>query len=179
MLKHTLQGMREDEEIKCRNCGEKFFGKSNLMIHRKQTHINTVADCKNNQEGKCLFTSDKCWWNHNKNSDSISKRDSKMNCYVCSKTFETKSEMMIHRKIKHADLVKVCHNFKKNNCKLQNKFCWFLHKDEEDIVTDTEALEKENKNTEDITEKESSVFQNVSGNLKPPIARGKSKQKME
>ena len=124
-LKHTLKALKEDEEIRCRNCGESFIGKRNLLVHRKQAHMSTVAYCKNFKENRCTFSSDKCYWNH---TEKVESTDGKICCYTCDEAFESKDKMMIHRKNKHETLVRICEKFKENNCKLQNKFCWFIHK---------------------------------------------------
>ena len=100
-------------------------------------------------------------------------------CYTCDETFETKNEMLNHRKNKHESLVRICDNFKDNNCRRQNKFCWFIHKDEE---IDTESMEKKNNNKDkDVNEVEGSslVFQKVTENLKPPIINKNLKSKTE
>ena len=135
-LKHTLKGLKEDEEVSCRNCGDSFIGKINLMIQRKQAHSSTVAYCENYKENRCSFSSDKCYWNH---TEKVALTDGMVCCYTCEETFESKNKMMIHRKNKHEALVRVCENFKDNNCKRQNNFCWFIHKDEE-IITESILL---------------------------------------
>ena len=61
-LKHESRARKTD--IECKHCGEKFNEKWNLMDHRKLTHIQKVALCKNKLEGNCNFTADMCWWNH-------------------------------------------------------------------------------------------------------------------
>ena len=58
-IKHTIQG-----GFKCRNCGDSFRFKPNLMDHRKSEHSSTVAPCRNNLRGACSYTSNMCWWNH-------------------------------------------------------------------------------------------------------------------
>ena len=160
-------------ELSCRNCGEKFQSKRSLLDHRKHSHFNTVAFCRNYQEGKCPFTSEMCWWNHRELSDA---RSDVVGCYICNETFENKSEMMLHRKIMHPNHVRACQNFMKNNCRLQSKYCWFSHT--EAMETETEVETNKEDNIEH--EKESdSVFQKVAGNKEPPIGGKKKKQKTE
>ena len=64
-LKHTTYDKdKRFHDIKCKNCGEQFGNKRNLMNHRKSNHSNTVAPCRNNLVGKCTFTDEMCWWKH-------------------------------------------------------------------------------------------------------------------
>ena len=99
-LKHTLQGLKQDEEIICRICGDSFIGKRNLMIHRKQDHRASVAKCKNYNDMKCTFSSEKCWWIHTE----VDQTDNDISCFTCDKKFESKDKMMIHRKNEHETL---------------------------------------------------------------------------
>ena len=88
--------------IKCKNCGEQFSSKWNLMYHRKSKHLNTVAFCRNNLGGNCPYSDDMCWWNHGE------RQEEKVSCYICNTTFETKAHIMIHRKEEHAETVRLC-----------------------------------------------------------------------
>ena len=66
-LKHTVEGRAQATKITCNNCGESFPSKTNLLSHRKSKHGETVASCRKYLEGKCPFSTDKCWWNHKQN----------------------------------------------------------------------------------------------------------------
>ena len=46
----------------CFECGEKFTGIKNLMVHRKFKHELTI--CKKFLENKCAFTAETCWLKH-------------------------------------------------------------------------------------------------------------------
>ena len=178
-LKHTPHQEQSEEEIKCRNCGEKFSQRWKLMTHRKQNHINTVALCKNNLLKKCIFSAESCWWNHKEDKDELLEN---VGCFICDETFETKAIMMVHRKNKHKTFVRKCNNFLQNNCKFEDKSCWFMH-DEVAIETDdtieketnenkTEkmkkfALEKETNENKTEKMKFASVFQKDLGIRKP------------
>ena len=50
--------------FKCRICGESLSTKWNLMNHRKGMRLSALALCRNNIEGKCVYSEDMCWWNH-------------------------------------------------------------------------------------------------------------------
>ena len=158
-LKHRVPGQFIDQKIKCRNCGDIFTTKWNLMTHRKKMHMNTVAFCRNKTEGNCDYSDDMCWWNHNvemQNGDQVK-------CYVCNKTFERKTEMMKHRKKEHSEVVMPCRKFQNNECRFQDDSCWFIHVTEsEDIAEDAYKTTEENMETE-------SGFQKDIQNPKPPL----------
>ena len=46
---------------------------------------------------------------------------------MCGKTFQTRNDMMIHRKTSHPMAVRKCDKFNQNNCRFNNDSCWFLH----------------------------------------------------
>jgi hypothetical protein len=126
-LKHKLKGQNIEEVIQCNNCCEQF--------------INTVALCKNNLVGKCSFTSEMCWWNHdNRQSDTNSSVD----CFLFGAYFKSKFKMMIHRKRMHKSRVKQCNNFLANNCKFESKACWYMHEDENMETDEDPGKEEEN-----------------------------------
>ena len=54
-LKHRTPENIIDDTIKCRNCGEEFSSKWNLLTHRKTKHVHTVAICGNKLAGKVIF----------------------------------------------------------------------------------------------------------------------------
>ena len=161
---HEASGQNKEQEIQCRNCGEQFGEKWSMMNHRKLVYKNTVAFCKNKLAGNCSFTSEKCWWNHEK---SQSDKNSSIECFLCGESFEGKTELMIHRKTKHKSKVRKCTNFIQDNCKFESKACWYSH-DEEEMDVDDDIGKKEENEDEDV-----SVFQKVRINLRPPIIKQK------
>ena len=173
VLKHTLKGLKADDEIRCKNCGESFIGKRNLMVHRKQKHKSTVAVCNNYLAGKCPFSPETCWWNHTKNSEL---KDDTVVCFTCDETFVSKNDMMKHRKCEHEAMVRPCSNFLKNNCQRQDNTCWFIHKDEA-MDTYMENMNECKNKPEEVESNQ--VFQKVSKKMEPPLMKNLSKQKME
>ena len=159
-VKHRLESDRTEDVFNCKYCGEQFGEKWNLMYHRKLKHLNTVASCQKNKENKCRHSSEMCWWNHDAPNSNI-----EISCFNCSKTFNKKGEMMIHRKTEHGSIVKNCMNFKQNNCRFTDNFCWFLHEvimDVDDKHVNEKALQenkKEIKQNEEMNENKESVFQ--------------------
>ena len=169
-IKHTIQASHSQGTITCKVCGEKFSEKWNLMVHRKTSHIGSVAMCRNFKDGSCNYTDDACWWNH---EDKVNHKGN-IQCFLCGKTFERKSEMMSHRKINHSDILQQCNQFLKGSCRFQNQYCWFKH-----------SLEsKENDKSDGVIEEEKeietpSVFQKVVKNPKPPSGLEKSNEKTQ
>ena len=148
--------------LQCRICHEIFENKSTLMIHRKLNHKNFVAKCRKFQDRICDFTSESCWWNHEDKMNSPER----IHCYVCMKTFDTKKEMMGHRKKYHVNLVKQCTNFLEGKCRFQNEFCWFIH-----MKTTT----KDDSKAEEAMETENdSDFQKEIEQTKPPSPASKA-----
>ena len=168
-LKHELRGRC----IECKYCGKLFQEKVEFMEHRKTEHPGTVALCRKNVEGICPYSTKACWWSHcQQNSNSIDN----IECYICSKTFTMRSDMMRHRKLNHSKVVRQCEMFKRNNCRFKSDSCWFLH----EMVVPTKDT---NEGEEVIMEEEinsQSVFQKTSWNMKPPNPpTNQKKQKME
>ena len=110
-LKHRLENQRKEEVLYCKHCGEQFGEKWNLMMHRKQEHLHTVALCQKYLEDKCKHSSEMCWWKHEGNHDNT-----EISCFNCGKAFKTKGEMMVHRKEEHKTIVKRCTKFQQNIC---------------------------------------------------------------
>ena len=160
-----------DKVIECKYCGKQYSKKSEFMIHRKIEHPGTVANRKNNKEGKCNFAAGVCWWSH----DDMPIDSASVSCFICNDTFSTKNEMMKHRKRNHNKLVKECHKFKEQLCKFKSDACWFFHEDEN-------LKKNEEEKDEIVMENEinmESVFRKSSWNMKPPFKGVQKKQKME
>ena len=127
-----------------------------LMIHRKTKHPATVAPCQKYSKGECNFTSSSCWWSHDTKIDESPG----VTCFICSKNFRNKIEVMNHRKSNHPSSIETCNKFLKGDCPFQDKFCWYEHRS------------KPNVNLEDIDSENlenSSVFHEVTKTAKPPI----------
>ena len=80
-LKHVANvNKKMDGNIECRNCGERFNDKRNLMNHRKEKHSETVAVCRNNIENKCNFSAEMCCGTIRKTMKIMSKKTSNVLC---------------------------------------------------------------------------------------------------
>ena len=161
ILKHRTP-LSQIGSIKCRTCGNTFSVKWELMKHRKASHINTVAKCKNYLNKSCPYTEELCWWVHSERT-----KDSDIsNCYMCGKQFENKNQIMIHRRKEHGKLVGLCRMFQNQNCKFVSENCWFKHEMED-------KTNRKNENKKEEIEEES-VFQNVLDDLDPPLGQRKN-----
>ena len=165
-LKHN-KGETEGT-INCRNCGEGFSTKWNLMNHRKSKHSETVAYCRNNIDGMCSYSDAMCWWNHGKRENEGIK------CYICSVIFKSKTHLMSHRKKDHSDTVKPCTQFQNNMCRFRSETCWFKH----EVNVSENDMENEKENTKKNHESQT-VFQEVLEDLEPPIVNQEENQKKE
>ena len=90
-------------------------------------------------------------------------------CNICGTTFDTKNQLMLHRKKEHGDIVGLCKEAKNKSCKFSIERCWFKH----EIETKTD-----NKNEKEREEMEKElVFRNVSDNLDPPLGASINQKK--
>ena len=132
------------------------------MYHRKNKHSNSIAMCRNKLKDQCNFPDDVCWWSHEK------KPDVSIACYFCNANFETKGALMIHRKSKHSNFVRMCTQYVNGNCKYEEGSCWFQHSDNKKKISKAHPEEKNETNDEKESEQ---VFLKVSDNLEPPIEK--------
>ena len=170
-LKHVRVRNAKDMFIECKYCGKDFKEKRKFMTHRKTEHPGSIAFCKNYAAGDCEFSSDACWWSHREQTDKGC-----LACFICSKEFKTKTEIMQHRKRNHPKVVRICEKFKENACRYTNTSCWWQHE------MDTVNKSDENTIDDEVIEEEcnpQSVFRTTSWNLKPPFQNIQKKQKTE
>ena len=53
-----------------------------------------------------------------------------LDCYFCDQSFNTKRDLMIHRKKEHIEKVKTCSYFLQQRCNYGDN-CWYVHKKED------------------------------------------------
>ena len=179
--KHTVESSSNENAIKCTICGEQFYEKGNLMEHRKDKHVSAVAFCRNKREGRCIYSDDKCWWNHSAQSRNLEDNNK---CYLCEKTFVTRRGLMMHKKTNHEKIVRTCNYFRNGDCRFREESCWYKHSENENHenkdmdVDEDEDLKNmdvdkvdEKPKEKDVEEEnvQNSVFQKARENLKPPI----------
>ena len=166
-IKHTVKGNYGG--IKCHNCHEEFSEKWSLMQHRKTNHSTTVRTCRNFETGNCVYTAESCWWAH-AHGIRNNFNNSNVQCFICTKTFESKSDMMIHRKSTHSAIIKQCTTYVQGTCQFQENYCWYNH---EKQTNGRDTVSEEDVNDEDDTP---SVFQEAVNNPKPPSTSGRKSQ---
>ena len=160
-LKHMVKDKPYEGAIKCRICEERFHEKWDLMKHRKTNHFEAVAPCRKFANSECGFTDVSCWWKH------TDMETENMQCFTCGRMFNSKLELMCHKKNSHGDKVQPCMKYLKGICIFQSKYCWYAHETKdrdqcsdnfEDVSDKAESMEKE----------DPSVFRENINNLKPP-----------
>ena len=52
-------------------------------------------------------------------------------CSICNDNFETKGNLMLHKKKKHLEKVATCWNFTSKSCHYQDELCWFSHQEKD------------------------------------------------
>ena len=167
-LKHKK--VEAEGSISCRSCGEGFMTKWNLMNHRKSKHSEIFAYCRNFTNGNCPYSDEMCWWNHSK------KQNESIKCFICSKTFESRTQLMSHRKIDHSNLIKACVQFQQNNCRFRSQSCWFKHETNEEENEEENTNDDFRSNDSRNKSQRSTVFQKVSDDLVPPITNPEKNQ---
>ena len=55
--------------------------------------------------------------------------ENNLTCRYCENAFDTKKELMIHRKKYHIERVNVCREFSKGVCPLTDSVCWYNHQE--------------------------------------------------
>ena len=119
----------EAHTITCTNCGKTFNSKPSLMNHRKREHLNIIKQCRYAQQSECAF-GDECWYRHTETniSSEKKKKDNHFKCNICEMQFETKNNVMKHRKTDHVNSVVDCKKYMMGRGMLPNEMCWYSHK---------------------------------------------------
>ena len=156
--------------IKCKLCEGEFKDKKTFMQHRKKEHYSSVAPCNKFAENSCPFVEDTCWWSHKAREISSEK----LHCFICGKSFNSKMELMRHRKKEHLHLVKECTKYKNGKCGFQNDFCWFKHtldidQDRKNVNEESIEDEMEIENEDEKSTANNLVFHGVQRKPKPPL----------
>ena len=123
-LRHRKENEITNDTLKCNSCGEEFSAKWNLNNHIRDKHDRT-NECKFFKKGSCRFPQEECWNKHiSLSASTLTTTEQKsIECFTCKNTFNSKNEMMIHRKEIHPEKVQACKD--QVSCGFKN--CWFLH----------------------------------------------------
>ena len=109
----------EYDSKSCNFCDKKSPALKDLMIHKKQKHIEKVSFCWNFPTNTCIHGDEKCWFVHEPEPEPKAFDD--FDCNLCDKEFKLQSEFLKHRKMNHEDKVPACKNFKAGNCVFGNE----------------------------------------------------------
>ena len=107
--------VKHNESLKtliCTFCKARFSSKREMARHRKDNHF-TYKMCMNMEN--CEFQ-EECYYSHTPIPNG------KHRCFQCGKDFDSKREMMGHRKNEHED-IKTCMD---RQCK-RGQNCWWRH----------------------------------------------------
>ena len=150
------------ESLPCHSCGEPFETKHELRVHRKKEHPDIIKKCRYFIEGRCDYDNDMCHFSHEleETPKNTAQNFTNLNCKYCGKPFETKSELMFHRKAEHPQVVKQCRDFRQGLCDRGENGCWYNHSDS-------------------LPSEQSSFFQKVPRNPPPDILMNKVVGMME
>ena len=114
------------------------------MMHRKTDHLSMVAQCRKNLIGKCTFSGELCWWNHNEEEKNLN-----VECYFCENNFENRGKVMMHRKKEHPRTVRPCTKFLDSECNFGDETCWFKHEGRD--AQNKETPECSNQDFQEVT----------------------------
>ena len=129
LLQKHIRFAHTIEKYKCVKCNYQGSGGEDLYKHIKNEHTKE----QNIEWANCKQTSVEV----NESSAHIDRRHSlvrNIKCNTCGKDFNSKSELMNHRKLEHTKLVATCKNYLDGQCNRENT-CWWIHRQgkEEDI----------------------------------------------
>ena len=81
---YEFHGEHEKNSLECHYCDEKFQSKRDLMVHRKEAHLEKVTTCYYFLHESCHF-GENCWYNHKHEDLGLT-----FECNLCDKTFRCK-----------------------------------------------------------------------------------------
>ena len=77
---------------------------------------------------ECEFPADDLYYlGQHMYEDHTEGTENKIVCHYCDETFETKDDVMKHRKKTHKEKVKECIYFTAGKCHYGDELCWFIH----------------------------------------------------
>ena len=136
-----------------------FQERKDKVIHIKCEHKEKVKLCKHFVEGKCVF-GEECWFLHDK-----TKKLEKIKCMFCELSFNSKQELMNHRKNEHPKRVKQCANEENGNCQHGPRLCWYNHTKIDDIDEHKSFLVEQHTEANDMMIKLFDMMENFGNRL--------------
>ena len=135
----------DDDEIiffQCKICDESFSFLNDLMMHKKEKHIEKVSFCRNFATNACVYGDESCWFVH---EPEEAQENNEFKCDSCEKELNSLSDFLRHRKSNHLESTPICKKFKTGECTFGNEKCWFNHEKE---GKDSGQKERNDKNLE-------------------------------
>ena len=131
---HLWSEHEDEDDLKsfvCQHCDKSFSNLKDLMIHKKSNHVEYVSICFHFSNGACPYD-ETCWFRHEIKSREKNKELTFI-CNVCKTIFESRNDLMMHKKKEHEGKIEMCKFIKKGNCTYDEK-CWFSHKKDENLT---------------------------------------------
>ena len=114
------------EEFNCDNCDFQGMSDPELKNHMTVKHSMETFNCPN----CCVkFKTSHDIENHICESRNIKEKNRlmKIKCRNCDEEFNSKPDLMIHRKVNHLELVAVCRKKAEGKCIYTDASCWWKH----------------------------------------------------
>ena len=110
----------------CYTCKKEFESYWHLMNHRREEHPSNRV-CRYFKQGSCDFEDGECWCKHTTKTMQQKEQLEDYSCKECEHKFETKKDVMKHKKMVHGGFVSICKNFAQGKCDYDENSCWFKH----------------------------------------------------
>ena len=113
--KHS--SLDSSKQVICDECGNTFKNLNQLNSHMDKIHSEGEYNCmKCSYQGNTAYTLTK--------HINITH---KIYCHTCDKAYDSKWDLMVHRKKEHYDVIKICRYFLKGNCSFGDEKCVYRH----------------------------------------------------
>ena len=138
---HGPDNENVEESIICYLCGWKLKSKRELMVHRKEKHLQSVRMCLFYSKGDCDFSDEDCWYQHKTQESSLAQPLKEFKCSLCGQTFNFKPDFMKHRKTEHPNNISFCKTYNNGTCNFGSEKCWYKHVEKQ---TEVEEIDDNN-----------------------------------
>ena len=109
------------EKYKCQRCDYQAAGADDLYKHSKNIHTNgRNTECKKSEHTCCK---------PDKHIDEKHNQNGNFRCRSCGKEFQSKYQLMNHRKSEHPNTLAPCRDYLEERCRFDADKCWWNHKD--------------------------------------------------
>ena len=151
-------------EFKCHSCAQEFLGMWNLRNHRRDAHGKSKVQCRYKADNTCKYSAndgEQCWYDH---SEGISKQNSRektdeTKCKTCEDMFDSKTQLLTHRKEEHPETVPECKSIRENTVCHSGDKCCFRHNE---LSSHMPSMHKNSEIRNPAGDDKTQVFQNNS-----------------